>query len=151
MVLFVLCKLILQTCMCSHPVGLDVWFLVGPFVYFPILLHVCEVKARLRRLTWAFTGRLYVISTIISWAGSYFVPECCTYFWMTLHINKQNFCRYAYIFLDNSHSDWTEILSIINRLSILSFEKCSIIPFHQKSQFSNCSVMRTLCCYGNKF
>ena len=44
MVLFVLRKLILQTRMCSHPVGLDVWFLVGPFV----CLH----------LTWAFAGRL---------------------------------------------------------------------------------------------
>ena len=34
MALFVLRKLILQTRMRSHPVGLDVWFLVGPFVYF---------------------------------------------------------------------------------------------------------------------
>ena len=31
MVLSVCCKLILQTCMPSHPVGLYVWFLVGPF------------------------------------------------------------------------------------------------------------------------
>ena len=34
MELFVLRKLILQTRMRSHPVGLDVRFLVGPFVYF---------------------------------------------------------------------------------------------------------------------
>ena len=34
MALFVLCKLILQIRMHSHPVGLDVWFLVWPFVYF---------------------------------------------------------------------------------------------------------------------
>ena len=34
MVLFVLSKLILQMRMRSHPVGLDIWFLVGPFVYF---------------------------------------------------------------------------------------------------------------------
>ena len=34
MVLFVLRKFILQTRMRSHPVGLDVWFLVEPFVYF---------------------------------------------------------------------------------------------------------------------
>ena len=34
MALFVLRKLILQTRMGSHPVGLDVWCLVGPFVYF---------------------------------------------------------------------------------------------------------------------
>ena len=37
MALFVLRKLILQTRMCKHPEGLDVWFLVGPFVYFHIL------------------------------------------------------------------------------------------------------------------
>ena len=34
MALFVLCKLILQTHMRSHPVRLDAWCLVGPFVYF---------------------------------------------------------------------------------------------------------------------
>ena len=34
MVLFVLRKLILETCIRSHPVRLGVWFLVGPFVYF---------------------------------------------------------------------------------------------------------------------
>ena len=34
MVPFDLRKLIFQTRMRSHPVGLDVWFLVGPFVYF---------------------------------------------------------------------------------------------------------------------
>ena len=32
--LFVLCKFILQIRMRSHPVGLDVWFLVWPLVYF---------------------------------------------------------------------------------------------------------------------
>ena len=31
---FVLRKIILQTRMRSHPLGQDVWFLVGPFVYF---------------------------------------------------------------------------------------------------------------------
>ena len=34
MALFVLHKLNLQTHMRSYPVGLDVWFLVGPFVCF---------------------------------------------------------------------------------------------------------------------
>ena len=32
MVLFVLRKFILQTRMRSYPVGLDVWYFVGPFV-----------------------------------------------------------------------------------------------------------------------
>ena len=34
MVPFVLRKLVLQTRIRSHPMGLHVWFLVGPFVYF---------------------------------------------------------------------------------------------------------------------
>ena len=52
MVLFVLRKLILQTPMRSHPVGLDVWFLVGPFTY--SILHVCEQQ----RIAWTFVGHL---------------------------------------------------------------------------------------------
>ena len=47
MVLFVLRKLILQTRMRSHPVGLDVWFLVRPFVYFNTL-YVQTAKALAR-------------------------------------------------------------------------------------------------------
>ena len=57
MALFVLQKLILQTRMRSHPVGLDVWFLVGPFVYFHILC-VQTAKALMSRLAWAFAGSL---------------------------------------------------------------------------------------------
>ena len=74
MVLFVLRKLILQTRICSHPVGLDVWILVGPFVFF-YTSCVWTAKA----LTWLhrcagspepllFT---YVITAIISWAGAF--------------------------------------------------------------------------------
>ena len=37
---FVLCKLMLRTRMLSHPVRLDVWFSVGPFVYF----HTSSVR-----------------------------------------------------------------------------------------------------------
>ena len=49
MVLFVLRKLILQTRMRSHPVGLDVWFLVGPFVYFNTLcVRTAKALARQR-------------------------------------------------------------------------------------------------------
>ena len=62
MALFILRKLILQTCMRSHPVGLDVWFLVEPFVYF----HISCVRnsegsgetARMCNLAWAFASRL---------------------------------------------------------------------------------------------
>ena len=42
MVLVVLCKFIFQTYMRNHPVGVDVWYLVGPFV--SSILHVCEQR-----------------------------------------------------------------------------------------------------------
>ena len=50
---------ILQTSMCSHPVGLDVWFLVGPFVYFRYFMCVnSEGSGQMRMLAWAFAGHL---------------------------------------------------------------------------------------------
>ena len=61
MVLFVLHKLILQTHIRSHPVVLDVWFLVGPYVYFHTLCVHSEGSgetAWMCRLAWAFAGRL---------------------------------------------------------------------------------------------
>ena len=72
MVLFVLCKLILQTRLRSHPVGLDVWVLVGPFFYFHIpCARTVKALARLRGCAGSPEPLLvtYVISTIISWAG----------------------------------------------------------------------------------
>ena len=64
---------ILQTCMRSHPMGQDVWFLVGPFVYFHTsCVRTAKALARLRRCAGSPEPSLvaYVISTIISWAGS---------------------------------------------------------------------------------
>ena len=62
MVLFVLRKLILQTHICSHSVGLVVWDLVGPFVYF----HTSCIRAVSPEPLLV----AYAISTIISWVGS---------------------------------------------------------------------------------
>ena len=73
MALFVLHKLILQTCLPRHPVGLDSWFLVGPFVYFHTLcVWAVNALGRLRGCAGSLQHSLvtYVISTIISWAGS---------------------------------------------------------------------------------
>ena len=69
MALFVLRKLIHQMRMRSHPVGLDVWFLVGPFVYFHTsCVQTVKALARMRRLTWAFAGRLCdKYHNLISW------------------------------------------------------------------------------------
>ena len=74
MVLFVLRKLILQTRMRSHPMGLDVWFLDGPFVYFRTsCVRTAKALARLRGCAGSPEPSLvaYVISTIVSWSGSF--------------------------------------------------------------------------------
>ena len=71
--LFVLRKLILQMCMRKHPVWLDVWFFVGPFVYFHTsYVRTAKALARLCGCAGSPEPSLvaYVISTIISWAGS---------------------------------------------------------------------------------
>ena len=71
---FVLCKLILQTRMRSHPMRLDVWFLVGSFVYFcTSSVRTAKALARLGGCTGSPEPSLVtcVISTIISWAGSF--------------------------------------------------------------------------------
>ena len=60
MVLFVLRKLIFQTRLCSHPVRLDVWFFVRPFVYFYMSCANSESSgetAWMPGLAWAFADR----------------------------------------------------------------------------------------------
>ena len=76
MVLFVFGKLILQMRMRSYPVGLDVWFLVGLFVYFHTsCVRTAKALARLHKCAGSPKPSLvdYVISTctIIPWAGSF--------------------------------------------------------------------------------
>ena len=59
--IFVLRKLILHTRMRSHPVRLDVWFQVGPFVYFDAsCVRTAKALARLREcaVSPVFAGRL---------------------------------------------------------------------------------------------
>ena len=73
MALFNLRKLILQPRMRSHPVGLDVCFFVGPFVYcHTSCVRTAMALARLRGCAGSPEPSLvaYAISTIISRAGS---------------------------------------------------------------------------------
>ena len=73
MVFFVLRELILQTRMRSHPVGLNVWCLVEPFVDFHTsCVRTAKALARLRECAGSPEPSLvaHVISTKISWAGS---------------------------------------------------------------------------------
>ena len=56
----------------SLPVGLDVWFLIGPFIYFHTsCVQTAKALVRLRGSAGSSEPSLvtYVISTIISWAG----------------------------------------------------------------------------------
>ena len=78
--LFVLRKLILQSRMRSHPVGLDVWFLSDPLstVYFHTsCMRTAMALARLRGCTGSPEPSLvaYVIRTKISCAGSNFISK----------------------------------------------------------------------------
>ena len=78
MVVFVFRKLILQTHMHSYPVGLDIWFLFGPFINFHTLcVRTAKALARLRGCRGSPEPSLvaYVISTIVSWAGSFFISK----------------------------------------------------------------------------
>ena len=88
MALFIFYKLILQTRMHSHPVGLDVWFLVGPFIYFyTSRVRTAKALARLRRCTGSPEPSLvaYLISSIISWAGSFYFNILIADFLILLH------------------------------------------------------------------
>ena len=84
MALFVLRKLILQTHMRSHQVGLGVWFLVGPFVYFHTLcVRTAKALARLRGCAGLPEPSLvaYVISTM-SWLIYLFIVHVLRFvFW----------------------------------------------------------------------
>ena len=80
MALSILHKLILLTRMHSHPVGLDIWSLVGPFVYFHTL-RVWTAKASLVA---------YVISTIISWANSFIAWKLQLYNQAAARQNQHN-------------------------------------------------------------
>ena len=52
-------KLNLQTRMRSNPLGLHVWHLVRPFVYFhKLCVRTAKALARMRSLAWAFAVRL---------------------------------------------------------------------------------------------
>ena len=77
-VLFILCKVFFQMHMCSHPVGLDVWFLVGCFIYFHTLyVRTAKALARLRGCAGSPEPSLvaYVVSSIISLDGSFTYPQ----------------------------------------------------------------------------
>ena len=102
-VLSVLRKLILQTCMRSHPLGLDVSCLVGPFVYFHTsCLRTAKALARLHGCAGSSEPSLvaYVISIIISWAGSFYVTDQLKWdFRTSIHWLPQSVLNFNFMYL----------------------------------------------------
>ena len=122
MSLFVLRKLILQMRMPGHPVGLDVWCLVRPFVYFHTS-HVRTAKAlaRLRGCPGSPEPWLvaYVISTIISCAGSYN---------LSVYIEKYFLTRLGIFYTSNlTHLKVNGSWAFVNEFTITSLMKCNTV------------------------
>ena len=94
-------KLILQTCMISHPVGLDVWFFVVPFVYF-LTSYVWTAKAvaRLRK-------DHNLMSCLISYCYKYilfcliFMLEHCCLSRLSVHESQWTFSILFFLFCDS--------------------------------------------------
>ena len=89
MVLFVLRNLKFQTRMRGHPMGLHVWFFVGPIVYFHTLcVRTAKALMRLRGCAGSPQPSLvaYVINIIISWTGSFILFSFVFIFWFRTRI-----------------------------------------------------------------
>ena len=128
MALIALRKLNLQTCMSSNPLALHVWFLVGPFVYFHTLcVRTAKAMARLCACTGSPEPSLvtYVISTIISWAGSYYACLAVLFylncsdispkiwdlrFWELADFESQNWVQFSLSKFRRPNDAWNKIL-----------------------------------------
>ena len=141
---FVLRKLILQTCMHSNPVGLDVWFLVWPFVYFHTSC-VRTVKALLRLRGCAGSPEpllvAYVKSTINSWAGSFneFIQKCMyrkgPMFWgRSIRANSKNQDQSAPRGAQAEHFLFMVPHSMTNCFSFLWFAICKVTDWKKTNK-----------------
>ena len=128
MALFVLRKLILQMRMRSHLLGLDVWFLVGPIVYFHTsCVQTAKALARLRGCAGSPEPSLvaYVISTIISWAGSFHPSMTWLILWKYCKIpNYSDTGKIAVIILKCVYHN---LMSWLNCLLVRGFTAQSIL------------------------
>ena len=113
MALFILRKFILQMSMCRHPVGLDVWFLVGPFIYFHTLcVRTVKALARLGGCAGSPEPLLvaYAISTIISLAQMMLLQHSICY-WST--DIKQNECLLNTLVIITTPETTTDVSCVI--------------------------------------
>ena len=97
MALFVPSKLILQTRMRSHPVGLDVWLLVWPFVYFhSSCVQTAKALARLR----GYAGSPELVCdkyhNLVSWLKFETWHRYTSIFcqWKKTSINSESLCQH---------------------------------------------------------
>ena len=127
----------------SLTVGLDVCFLVWPFVYFHrTCVRTAKALARLRRCAGSPEPSLvaYAISTIISWAGSYCFKvwsECKFYVDASLSFQYKNRLYHSKATLSAScSSDSGQIL--VDELAC--FHPCSNAPPHQWRHVPNASI-----------
>ena len=143
----ILRKLILQMRMRSHPVGLEVWFLVGPFFYLhAACVWTAKTLTRLRGCAGSSEPLLvaYVTSTIISWAGSNKVLKYTRQKFLSVTWNFQYFSK-TNQYLENPnfpekgilYKRWFIKFSFWS-IKLLSFHRdknmgtliCKITPYH---------------------
>ena len=120
----------------SHPMELDVWFLVGPFVYFHTsCVRTAKALVRLRGYAGSREPSLvaYVISTIISWAGSFNRAFNCLpfFFWNHGKFDKLFLTRTLYRGLNKSPIEFCKLYWRQGFKNWLKF--VIIIPRHTKS------------------
>ena len=115
MVLFILRKQILQTRKRSHPGRLDVWLLVWPFVYFHTsCARTAKALAKLRRLAWAFTGRL---------CDKYHNPVSWLIYWFPWNI------EYEIMYNDMGRVKWIWYLLPMRAAKVqASLHICAVLP-----------------------
>ena len=153
MVLFGLRKLVLQTHICSHPVGLDVWFLVRPFVYFHTSC-VRTVKALVRLHGCAGSPEpslvAYVISTVISWAGSiislampawlhWFISKM---FWLWMRLDVWTYCSVKKGLVIENNNDFIISLNYYSKYWKSPFLKHSLMPKQSDAMIKGLCALR---------
>ena len=133
MVLFVLRKRILQTRMHSHPVGLDVWFLVGHFVYFMCAnSEGSGESARMRRLAWAFAGRLcdkyhnlvsWLIFCLLSYPTRFYAIFTGSGYIRLIRVDVRRPCAWRQGVIDKSRTEHFFIENVLILCTLFYFRK----------------------------
>ena len=161
MALFVLLKFPLQTSMRSHPVGLDVWFLVGPFVYF----HTSCVRRCASSSEPSLVAYISTISHELAhfrscWYFTYYRPSSCIVLNGPLYDKSHKtmsrshnigFFVCVFFFFFNSSTFWLVSLNLIwatsweNLFKSYANNKSAAQPAHLRRLIS----AFVICCLGS--